>query len=695
MLTFGSKPHCTVHFIIYKVMLTVAVAIAPAVAAQDTGPVGPAFDVVKWGKSPHHVQYDFYTEYLYQNGYFLPDGGSTRKIFLTDERKLYEQALLGDIEATAIYALGAMGHISFQQPTNLVHDDPYQARAAQLLLSAANKGEAAVHTLLSLYHRYGLGTEPNQVEAARQFEKALALGDIAALNFHTFSLINDNEIEKALESAERLISLGDVTGYDYKTMALEKKRPIPARHTAQARQFFDSAVECWEIARTATCGFMLVNATTRFQLKEEDKQKTIEILLRLIKKKPADNPVPFQSIETEYGLNTRLFIVDSALGWGLLRQDKPEYTSQQNAVFGIVTELEQRLDSIGYPWKSAVVVGYHLAQTKEIFSSPDFTGLEEGLSTVPEEVRSRFLESLRHINNTADEISEAERTLRVSDAQVLIQAGLNSAFGVETNVDWKKASQLTRLAATINYPASREVGVLSDIFAGGSISKQTLNNCEFTCYEIGIILALKADFEKMLAAEKEREAEALRKANIRQQEERRLAELRLREELTRRQKEKRAALQREAARAEQERRLALERDRQRRRDNVSGFLNFATEALTAMVVVGAVIYTAGAIAPLLVEESQRGNYGGRAITASNLPSACSSDFDCDVGSACLKKTTSIAGICTRTVNQWGNQVLTHPNPRSVRVGGAVNRCTSFQQCPIGFTCNLDYKVCVK
>lgn len=73
-------------------------------------------------------------------------------------------------------------------------------------------------------------------------------------------------------------------------------------------------------------------------------------------------------------------------------------------------------------------------------------------------------------------------------------------------------------------------------------------------------------------------------------------------------------------------------------------------------------------------------------------SGCSSDFDCGTGQVCVKKPNNFSGICMNSVNEWGNNTYHSPSLDSINPRMDYDQCG---QCPIGFRCDLKYKVCVK
>lgn len=72
---------------------------------------------------------------------------------------------------------------------------------------------------------------------------------------------------------------------------------------------------------------------------------------------------------------------------------------------------------------------------------------------------------------------------------------------------------------------------------------------------------------------------------------------------------------------------------------------------------------------------------------------CSSDYDCGLGSHCVKPAYQAMGICMKTVDENGLQQYDTPRPNSVHVGS--KQCTYDTDCPVNFRCDSKYNACVK
>ena len=75
---------------------------------------------------------------------------------------------------------------------------------------------------------------------------------------------------------------------------------------------------------------------------------------------------------------------------------------------------------------------------------------------------------------------------------------------------------------------------------------------------------------------------------------------------------------------------------------------------------------------------------------------CNSDFNCGIGYKCVKPPMSGYGTCMKSVDSYGNQQYNMPNPNSV--GPNMNtqgQCRFNTDCPSGFRCDFQYKVCIR
>ncbi|MGP1449832.1 MAG: hypothetical protein ACTTJS_01735 [Wolinella sp.] len=76
--------------------------------------------------------------------------------------------------------------------------------------------------------------------------------------------------------------------------------------------------------------------------------------------------------------------------------------------------------------------------------------------------------------------------------------------------------------------------------------------------------------------------------------------------------------------------------------------------------------------------------------------ACQSDFECGIGLQCVKKPFETVGICMQSVNRYGIQQYKMPSLDSIGPNMNINGDCSFDtDCPIGFQCNKQLKVCIK
>ena len=76
------------------------------------------------------------------------------------------------------------------------------------------------------------------------------------------------------------------------------------------------------------------------------------------------------------------------------------------------------------------------------------------------------------------------------------------------------------------------------------------------------------------------------------------------------------------------------------------------------------------------------------------PKSCSSDYSCGVGYKCVKGMYESQGVCMQTVNQYGVQEFGSPKIDSIGVNTTA-QCQGSLDCPIGFTCDMKLKACIK
>ncbi len=666
----------------------------PAAEARDAIP-SITTDVVWQGTTPQQVSYNVYGQYLKVHGYYTSNT-SPQTIFLETETDLYEKALLGDEDAAIIYAMGAMGDFRFEQSPRLAHGDSYQQRALGLLEPFAERAHPPAYTLLSLYYRYGLGTQPNPAAGDAYFKKALAAGDLAALNYHAFQLLSEGRTQDLLDTADRLIRLGDSTGHMYIALAYEREQLEADFDSAEVNTFFDKALSCWQLARIDICGFLVGKTSGRQRNSGDQREATLLTLLRLANKEPQDYPSQFHSIDSPMGLGVRVQTLAQALRWKYLYGKGQGGDRLYPKLRDTVLELEPYFDSMPKAFRPDFAVAFSRVQSKNLWSDSDgtFESIQANWETQTTQQIELQLKAARYINQVAEEL-QSQSSGRAIEAQVFTEAALNHSQGLSTVPDVDKAATFAGLAATYNLPAAPELKLLQSVFLGETKPSDALKSCTWLCLAFQIYADIEAEHERLLAVLAQREAEALAEEErleriaVAQAEKRR--QIALAEQEQRRQE----AILRQEAKARQEQRIALERERQRRREQVSSFLGFAVDLLAVVAVAGLIVYTAGAVAPLLAESGSGASYGSYSSTYPSIPSACVSDFDCGVGNTCVKKQYAAGGICMKTVTSTGRQVLNPANPNSIRVGGSVTRCYSPTQCSAGFMCDLDYNVCVR
>jgi hypothetical protein len=83
------------------------------------------------------------------------------------------------------------------------------------------------------------------------------------------------------------------------------------------------------------------------------------------------------------------------------------------------------------------------------------------------------------------------------------------------------------------------------------------------------------------------------------------------------------------------------------------------------------------------------------ITFPVVSLACTSDYSCGLGYACVKEPYKVRGQCMETVDEYGIRTFDMPRDSSIGPKMSGEGCTFVTDCPIGFQCDRDLEVCVK
>lgn len=127
---------------------------------------------------------------------------------------------------------------------------------------------------------------------------------------------------------------------------------------------------------------------------------------------------------------------------------------------------------------------------------------------------------------------------------------------------------------------------------------------------------------------------------------------------------------------------------------------FAVELLTAVAVVAVEIAESNPHAVGYMLSGAPGYYPTQTtstsrsstIGTSNAARECTSDFQCPNGYACVKKPYQSRGLCLRSVSEWGNTMY---EKRIDSVYPGQPACDFHADCPVGFTCDVKLRQCVR
>lgn len=73
---------------------------------------------------------------------------------------------------------------------------------------------------------------------------------------------------------------------------------------------------------------------------------------------------------------------------------------------------------------------------------------------------------------------------------------------------------------------------------------------------------------------------------------------------------------------------------------------------------------------------------------------CRSDFNCSYGERCVKPPMKSKGVCLKAVDSYGLPTLDGPSMESIYPRTDLG-CISSAECPVGFRCNSQLKVCTR
>ena len=210
-----------------------------------------------------------------------------------------------------------------------------------------------------------------------------------------------------------------------------------------------------------------------------------------------------------------------------------------------------------------------------------------------------------------------------------------------------------------------------------------LTICSYTCDYFQMMHQLEVQYQNALLAEIEREK-----------------------------REKQQQANRAAAIQQSQRIATQQSNTTQARSSGGGFFSFLGDVLAIAAVVGVVVLavnyapaalgTLGGVTPMdtpsryaiqqpTVQSAQRKQLTG--ITP--LPNTCISDYSCGPGMMCIKQAYSSGGICVTAVNEVGVKTYPQPRPDSFNFQGTLQGCRFASDCPVGFSCNRDYEVCVR
>ncbi|MDA7455661.1 hypothetical protein N8844_06385 [Planktomarina temperata] len=95
------------------------------------------------------------------------------------------------------------------------------------------------------------------------------------------------------------------------------------------------------------------------------------------------------------------------------------------------------------------------------------------------------------------------------------------------------------------------------------------------------------------------------------------------------------------------------------------------------------------------KKSSTKNVTSSSLSNSAVADDCSSSVQCGIGKKCVKKPGKARGICMQKVDKYGVKSFDMPDLDVGVRGFNEDQCNFNTDCQIGFSCDREYKVCVK
>lgn len=617
---------------------------------------------------PFDFQYEFQTEIRANPltpGADRVQGDVDADPFMLLLQKRFES---GDSSAGVLWANFATGFWSFRNQSPGA--DPKTAMKGYEYVSlAAERGFTPAIHYQSWFYQLGIGTERDTNKHVQLLAKAAAQGDIHARRIKAIGFrLQDNFSE-----LRTLASEGDPAGLLF--LAREYQFGELSGTEDQLTQLQRLYSECWRLHRFSDCGYYhAVGEVAEREFSEA--AKAIDEIKAV---------APWSDPASSSGLALRTLYLQGVVV-GMLATGDQISSAQIELGLRFGEEIEGATQLIA----PEDAMSIELALTHLHYSDLQQKAPHWLHSDVPRQYAADELDFLRPFSEAIAKHSKRAAAISIENdivdwrAQVsLLSAIVTLSSGAFDSYDPRLARDYAQRLLDIDPedPDARAfLGWLSEDISAAA----ALEICSYSCDYFQMMHQLEVQYQNALLAEIEREK-----------------------------KEKQQQANRAAAIQQSQRIAAQQSNSTQARSSGGGFFSFLGDVLAIAAVVGIVVLavnyapaalgTLGGMAPMDSPSSyaiqqptvQSAQQRKQTTGFTPLPNTCISDYSCGAGMMCIKQAYSSGGICVTAVNQFGIKTYPQPRPDSVNFQGTLQGCKFPSDCPVGFSCNRDYEVCVR
>lgn len=574
----------------------------------------------------------------------------------------------GDASAGVLWANFATGFWNFKRQSTGA-DINIAKKAFDFVSLAAERGFIPAVHYKSWFYQLGIGTERDPEKHIQLLAEAVSRGDIHARRIQVIAFRDQNYLSDlhllALENDPAgLVFLAQE--YQFGQLSGAKDRVIQLELLYR---------KCWELHRISDCGYYFAVAETM-----SGNFSKAANAINSIKENS-----PWSDSENSSGLALRTLYLNGVVLNGSLAKAYELSPGQIELGLRFGEEAKRSKQLINH--EAAMSVELAIAWLNQAkFARSASESVKSGvLQPTAEEMallNPLITAIARHSQNAAAisfdnqlEGWKAEASLKY--AAFTLSSSAHNSF--DPGLARQYADRLVSVAPD-DSDAVALFGFLNEDISAG----EAINICSYSCDYFQLMNDIEVQYQKALLAEMEKQNQQRRQ----------------------KQQAKNNGAVQQSQRIEPQQKIAAQK-----RSSGGGFFSFLGDVLAIAAVVGVIYvvattapYAIGALGEMTLEAPtastiqqptwQSSQRRSQATSVNSLPSTCISDYSCGPGMMCIKQAYSAGGICATAVNEYGNKTFPQPRPDSFNVQGALQGCNFTSDCPIGFSCNRDYEVCV-